>query len=203
MAAVGLDDHRVAGAQSAGGVAPRHREGEGKITRSEHGHGAERQLHAAQVRARQRLPVGKGAVDAGIDPRSVTGRRREQAQLPHGTATLSRQPRDGEGCLRRGTLDERIAEGEDLVRNALEEGAARCAGRPGERSGGALRGGDCLVAIHRPGEVKFSLQLTAAGGGRDDECPAAPPQDRGDEIEAVERGRHRGFLRWTGGLVRR
>ena len=63
--------------------------------------------------------------------------------------------------------------------------------------------GDCLVAIHRLGEVKFSLQLAASGGGRDDECPAALPQDRGDEIETVERGRHRGFLRWTGGLVRR
>ena len=165
MAAVGLDDHRVAGAQSAGGVAPCHRESEGKIARSEHGHRAERQLHAAQVGARQRLPVGKGAVDAGINPRSVTGRRREQAQLPHGAATLSRQPGDREGRLRRGTLDERIAEGEDFLRDALEKGAAIRAAGAGEGTGGGLRGGDRLVAIDRPGKMKFPLELRAAGGG--------------------------------------
>ncbi|MNQ75699.1 hypothetical protein D3C85_905030 [compost metagenome] len=126
MAAVGLEHHRAAGGQGGGGVATGGGEGQGEVAGAEHRHRAEADAVLAQVRARQRLALRQGAVDARAVKVAAAQQLGEQAQLAAGAATLALDARGRQRGLAADDGDEVIAEGIDLGGDGLEElGAAR------------------------------------------------------------------------------
>jgi hypothetical protein len=86
---VALDQHRATGGKSRGGVTTGNRESQREVRGAEHHHRAQRDIHAAQVGARQRRPLGQSGVDGDVEELALAQLRGEQLELAHGATTLA------------------------------------------------------------------------------------------------------------------
>jgi hypothetical protein len=118
---VRLHHDRAARGQRGSGVAARYREGERKIACAEHRHGTHRDIAQAQVRARQRLAVGHGRIEAQVEPAALADHGCEELQLVHGPPALAFEARSRQATLLHGALDQRVADADDLFGDGLEE----------------------------------------------------------------------------------
>ena len=116
-----LDHHGTAGGERRGGVAARDREGEREVARPEHGDRAERDVAQAQVRARQRLALRQGGVDAQVEPFAPADHVGEQLQLADRSAALALDAGARQPGLGGGALHERIAQVHDVGGDGFEE----------------------------------------------------------------------------------
>ena len=79
MGGVAFDDHRTAGGERRGGVAPGGREGEREVGSAEHHHRTDGNLAQPQVRARQRLGICPGPADQQNPRQRLSPDRRQPA----------------------------------------------------------------------------------------------------------------------------
>ncbi len=153
-------------------VVARGAEGERKVARAEHRHGAERNEHAPEVGARRGRARWISAIDAHLEPGPILDRVGDQAQLVHGSRAFSLQSGDGEPGLgvRRG--GQHIGSGIDLAGDGAKEVGARL---PRVRS----------IVVERPLGAFERVRYVVGGGfgERRLECLA------GGGIDRVE-GRH-------------
>ncbi len=113
MCGMGFDDDGVAGGKRGGSISASDGIGEREIAGAEHGDGAERLHHGADVGARQRLAIGQSRVDAGADPGALLDHIREHAALAAGAFGFALQAR----FRQRGFL---LRAGDDLGHRRVE-----------------------------------------------------------------------------------
>ena len=170
---VALDHDGAAGGERGGGVAAGGGEGEREVARAEHGDRPDRDEHAADVGARDRLGVGVGRVEDRLDVVARVEQRRRTPRAGPAVRSSSERRRElgqpGLG-LRRG--HDLVAGGAEPLRRAAEHrrtGAAVAQRGMGER---LLRRGDRGLDVRRRG-------LVVRGAGK-----------AGPGIDGVERGGH-------------
>jgi len=175
---VRLDDHRATGGQCRRGVAARNREGEREVAGAEHHHGAQGNVGQAQVGARQRLALGLGRVDRGVQEVTVAHDAGEQTQLADRAAALALQTGDGQAGFLVRALDQRVANGHDVFSDAFQELGARFQRQGTVRvKGGASQFGGARHVVGGAGGVgRFQA---FAGGGVDGVLGSARAQDGG------------------------
>ena len=184
-----LEHHRAAGGQRRGGVAAGGGEGQREVAGAEHRHRADAGAVLAQVRARQRLALGQGAVDARAEEVATPQHLGEQAHLPAGTAALALDARGRQGGLAAHQLDEVVAEGVDLLGDGVEKlGAAlRAEGAVGRV--GCLGGAGGGVHLGLGGLVEgVGQRLAGAGVEAVQDGLAGGAAATGDEIVASDGG---------------
>ena len=152
MRRVALDDDRAARGQRGRGVAAGHAEGQREVAGAEHGHGADRHEHAADVRARDRLASGSAVsmIASTYSPASTT-RRTPRADGRCARARRPRGPRAG-----RSRTDQRndllIGRAQPGGRAAQEGRAALvvapCGGAPPGGRGHRARTSDGVAAAY-------------------------------------------------------
>ena len=157
-----LDDDRASGGQRAGGVAARRREGEREVAGAEDGHRADGHEHAAHVGPRDRLGVGIGTVDDGLDVVAGVHDRGEGLELPRRALELAAQAPFGEPGLGAGDGDDLVARGAQPLGGAAQQrgtarGIAQLAGA--ER---LVRRGDGLVDVGACGLLEGGPGLASA-----------------------------------------
>ena len=138
-----LDDDGRTGSEGRCGVTTGNREGEREVGRAEHGDRADRMVDAAKICTGQGCAVGHGGVDRGVKPVTESDIAGEQTQLADGAATLAFQTGARQAGFGHGGFDQQVADGDDIVRNGLQEGSAGigCQGREAvERGVGQLAG---------------------------------------------------------------
>jgi len=133
VSGVGLDDDGTPGGQRRGRVPSGGGEGEGKVAGPEHRHRAERHVTHPEVGAGERGPLGPCGVDPDVEVVALPDDLGEHPQLPAGPATLTGEPGRRQPGLRRGAVEEGIAQVLDLVGDGIEE-----RGPSGRRRGGVL-----------------------------------------------------------------
>ena len=133
----------TAGRERRGGVAARDRKGEREVAGAEHSDRTQADVAQAQVRARQRLALGQGRVDAQIEPFAPANHVGEQLELADRSGALALDARAWEPGLGAGAFDERVAKIHDVGRDRLEKArpllqaglAIGVEGVPGQRAG--------------------------------------------------------------------
>ncbi|CAH0314507.1 hypothetical protein SRABI70_04842 [Pseudomonas sp. Bi70] len=164
MAAVGLEHHRATGGQGGGGVTTGGGEGQREVAGAEHGNRAEADAVLAQIRARQRLAIRQGTVDARAIEVATAQHFGEQAHLAAGTAALTLDTGGRQGGFAAHGGDELVTQGVQLVSDGVEElgalgGGLAAVSRVGSR--GCFGGG---VDFLRRGLDEIVGQGFASGG---------------------------------------
>src|ERR1700704_3265035 len=129
MSAMRFDNDGATGGQRGGGIATGHRKRQRKITGAKDRNGADRHVTLPQVRARKRLSIRHGWVDARLDEAAFAYNFGKQTKLRHRPAPLALEACPGQTGLEHGTLDQFVAALENVGRNLLKErGAQRQSG---------------------------------------------------------------------------
>ena len=89
VALVGDDDDRTSGGKRGGGVSAGHGVGEREIPGAEHGDGAERAKHRAEIGLGQGLAVRDGVLDARVHPGAFFDEIGEHPELAGGAGGLT------------------------------------------------------------------------------------------------------------------
>ena len=163
-----LEDDGATCRKRRGRIASSHGERQWEVARTEHGHGTDRNQHAADVWFRRRFTVRDGAVDTGAHPGAFTDKSREKLQLVHSAAALPNQPfgngQRGFGVRRRQQF---VTECFDLFRDRFQKNCTSFRGQPAKLFEGGLCRYKCPIDV---GDCRFfELRCCAARrkvGGR-------------------------------------
>ena len=150
---VGFHDDGAAGGQGGRGVAPGHREREGKVTCAEHHDGPQRNTALPNVGTWQRLAIGLGGVDPRFVPAAFADHAGEHPQLAAGAADFTGESGLRQAGLGVGTVDELVGYRVDVVGDGVQELRAPLRGRVAvvaERRGGRVTGGLHMRLVAMP-----------------------------------------------------
>ncbi len=137
--------------------------------------------------ARERLAIGQRGIDAGIHPRAFADDFGEEPKLAHGAPALAGEAIEREARFDVGALRQFVAEGENLLGDALEESGPALGADLAKQGEGFLGVGERAGHILGHAFVKGGLEFAAieradgAEGAR-----AGFGGDAGDEAFSVE-----------------
>ena len=121
VAAVRLHHHRATGGQRRGGIPPCGGEGQREVAGAEHGYRADAGTVLAQVRARQRLTLGLGTVDARPQVVATAQHLGEQAHLVAGARAFALDAPGRQCGFAAHGGDKTVVQRIQLVGNGIEE----------------------------------------------------------------------------------
>src|SRR5690606_859546 len=115
MGGMALDDDGATGRKRGSGVTAGRREGEREVGGAENGDRADRPLDEADLRARRRLAVRQGRIEAAVEIVAVLDMVGEEAELAGGAAALALEAGDRQAGFLRADLGDGVRARLDLV----------------------------------------------------------------------------------------